>query len=48
MSKMQQMGVTNFVSEIRCLKGDPNFEKLAFLSWDMAPMTVGLKILQIK
>ena len=33
LSEMQKnWGVSNFVSEIRYLKGDPNFEKLVFVT----------------
>ena len=39
-------GVTDFVSEIRYLKGYPNFENRSSLL-DMAPMSVCLKILQV-
>ena len=34
LSEMQKkLGVTNFVFEIRYLKGHPNFEKSVFLTW---------------
>ena len=41
-------GVTDFVSEIRYLKGHPNFEKNRSSLLDMAPTSVCLKILQMK
>ena len=34
MSEIQnKLGVTDFVSEIRYIKGNPNFEKLVFLTY---------------
>ena len=47
LSEMQKnWGVSDFVSEIRYLKGHPNIKNRSSLR-DMAPMSVCLKILQM-
>ena len=43
--KCRKTGVTDLISEIRYLKGRPNFENRCFLL-NMAQMSVSLKILQ--
>ena len=41
-------GVTDFVLEIRYLKGHTNFKNLVLVtSIDMAPMSVSLKLIKI-
>ena len=39
----KKLGVTDFVSEIRYLKGQPNFD----MNFDLPPMSVCLKISQM-